>query len=171
MRKLLIAGILIFCAWAAYGQTPDGAQIHVGTFATTNSLNQVKVDNIGLQLAGQFCYRGACAGGEGLGNDGQAARSRYWGSYDVITLGKFALSGGAGFWRFGNVNGGFGQAGLSYRRFSSWGRYGNKNFTEAEGSFRVIDLEHFGIGPFYRFTRHGNASAEIHQAGLRLTFK
>lgn len=169
MKKILVFAILILMGYSAFGQ--DGAQIHVGAFATTNNLNQVRVDNIGLQLAGQFCYRGACAGGEGLGNDGRAARSRYWASYDVVKVGKLALSGGGGFWRFGNVNGGFGQAGLGYRRFNAFGRYGNKSFTEAEGSFRVIDLEHFGIGPFYRFTAHRHAGVEIHQAGLRLTFK
>jgi hypothetical protein len=169
MKKILAFVILILMSYSVFGQ--DGAQIHVGAFATTNNLNQVRADNIGLQLAGQFCYRGACAGGEGLGNDGRAARSRYWGSYDVVKIGKLALSGGAGFWRFGNDNGGFGQAGLVYRRFTGWGRYGNKNFTEAEGSFRVIDLEHFGLGPFYRYTAQRNQGAEIHQAGLRLVLR
>ncbi len=168
-RFLLTAAILLLASCAAYGQ--DGAQITVGAFATTNNLNQITADNIGLQIAGQFCFRGACAGGEGSGNDGRAARSRYWGSYEVMKVGKLALSGGAGFWRFGNQNGGFGQAGLGYRRFTAWGRYGNKNFTEAEGAFRVVDVEHFAVGPFYRFTAHRDAGQEIHQAGLRLWFK
>lgn len=168
-RTILILTAALILTGAAMAQS--GATISVDAFATTNNVNTIRVDNLGFGLRGSFCYEKACIGGEGLGNDGRAARSRYWGSYDVVQVGKLALTGGGGFWRFGNVNGGFGQAGIGYGRFNAWGRYGNKDFTEAEGSFQVIKEEHFGIAPFYRFTRHSNLAPEIHSAGLRLILK
>lgn len=175
MTRFFAALIIAFSLTAlATAQTPNGASITVGAFSTTNNLNQITRDNIGLSLAGQFCFRGACAGGEGVGNDGRAARSRYWVSYDAISFKKFAFSGGGGFYRFGTTNGGFGQAGLGYGRFNAWGRYGNKNFTEADGQFAVVSLQNLAVAPFYRYTRHDDdlgARQIIHSAGLRLTFK
>lgn len=171
-RFLLIFAAILLMAATATAQ--DGAQITVGAFATTNNGNTVSVENLGLALAGQFCYRGACAGGEALGNDGNPARSRYWGSYDVVRYRSLRLSGGGGFYRFGNGNGGFGQAGLALNRFSAWGRYGNRNFVEAQGRFNVLNLERLDLGPFYRYSRQDNEAGQRwrqHQAGLMLTFK
>ena len=174
MKKVLCLAILIFCAYSVFGQSKDGASITIGGFATTNNVNSIKVNNIGLSLAGEFHYERLGIGAEAAGHDGRPARSRYFGSFDLIQLKKIALSSGGGFYRTGVTNGGFGQAGLKINRLTAWGRYGNKNFVEARGQFSVLNLEHFAVGPFYQYTRQDLALAPrqvIHAGGLLFTLR
>ncbi len=171
-RTLLTLAFLFTLAAAAFAQ--DGASITAGVFATTNNVNTITANNIGLSLAGEFKYKRAAVGGEAMGHDGRPARARYFGNYDLLQWRGIQLSGGGGFYRTGTTDGGFGQAGLKYDRFSGWVRYGNKNFVEADAQFAVVSLAHAQIAPFYRYTRQDLDTAPrqlIHTAGLRLVLR
>lgn len=171
-RTLLTLAFLFALLTPAFAQS--GATVTVGAFATTNAGNTITFnrDNIGLALAGSYSFRGLTVGGEGAGNDGRAARSRYFGTFDAYTWRGFHLAAGGGYWRFGATGGGFGQASVKYDRLALWGRYGDKNFAEGEGSFAVLKLDHVAVRPFYRFSRHGDLTRQnFHSAGLYLDLR
>lgn len=175
-RILFFTAILLAVVVTTYAQssTSSGASITIGAFATANNINSINANNVGLSLAGEFKYDRLTIGGEVTGHDNRPARARYFGTFDAFQFKRASLYGGGGYYRTGKTNGGFGQAGLIVDRFTGWGRYGNKNFIEAHGQFAVLNLDHFAVAPFYRYTRQDLDLAPrqvIHTGGLLFTLR
>lgn len=170
MKRLFL--ILVFlAAFAVAGHAQVNLQ--ASGFAIVNS--SAGTQEFGYGLGGGYRYEKLYLGLDVFSdpsktNPKQPARGRAFVTWDLYDWKGLRLAVGGGGWKTGNETGGFGQAGLQFKRFSAWGRYGNQEFAEAEGVYEAIQAERFTVGPFYRVTRLQNLQT-LQQAGLRLTLR
>lgn len=166
----LVLSIALFClASPAFGQ----ASASIGAHYTANQDTQQ--GRFGADFAAGYEVKGLYFGGEASGNDGNRLRTRYFGRYGW-NVGDFRFSGGGGYFRFGSFrDGGFGQAGVDYKRFHGFGRIGNDRFLEAEAAYDLASFgDHVGLQICGRGTRHetfGGQTRRIYQAGMRLNIR
>lgn len=169
MKLMLLITLLLIAAMPAAAQVDVSASV----FAITNT--PAGAQQIGLGAGGGFRYERAYIGLDVFGdpsrqNPKQLTRGRAFLTYDAVSYAGFKFAVGGGGFKTGNETGGFGQLGLNYDRFTAWGRYGNQDFVEADGSFAVISTDRFAVAPFYRFTGLAG-QPRLHQAGLRFTLR
>ena len=164
---LLIALLLISSpVWAQ----DRGGFVSIGLHANANQ-SSANFDNIGLNGQLGYRYAGFLFQADGFGSDNNPARTRYGVAYTKEFRG-IAYSGGGGFYRFGQQNGGYGEVGAMRGRWSGFGRVGDQEFVEAEGAYRVATFGNVAVSGFYRFTHHDvNAiNWNGHLLGVRFTF-
>lgn len=172
--------VLLFLMSAPAGaQEAIQPEISISAYTLTNDRGQAR-DNIGLGIHGGVrLFKRFHLGAEAYGDHddpggGQTrTRSRYFGAYRVFDYQGLTVEAGAGGGKTGNEAVGFGQLGAHYRRLSLLGRYGEQDFVEAEGAFRLAEGPHWAFSPFYRYSKIKIAGADSEQqvAGLRVTIK
>lgn len=175
MRFFLTTLALLFALSLAAAPAAAQVTLNLSAFAVTNNPQAAGLQNFGYGLGGTYKYDRVAVGLEALAdpsrtNPRQATRLRAFADWKLAEWHGLTIAAGGGGWRTGADMGGFGHLRLKYDRLLLQGRYGNRQFTEAESAFEAIKTERFGIGPFYRFTWTQNFQS-LHQAGLRLTLR
>jgi hypothetical protein len=172
MRKLFLIQLVFLAITATANAQP---MVEASAYAVRPDNNVNAQQQFGYGLAGGLRFKQLYLGVDVFGdpaktNPKQLTRGRAFATWSLYEYEGVKFTAGGGGWKTGAEVGGFGQLGAEYKKLAVWGRYGNQSFAEAEGYYRILNLERMAAGPFYRFTRLNN-QPQLHQAGLRLTLR
>jgi len=183
MRKIPLILLALFLHATAQAQDkPVNAHIEISAFTVTNNRGQTP-DNIGLGIAGGVnLFRRLYLGAEAFGDHDDPGgaktrvRTRYFGTFQFYEIGPLNLSVGGGGGKTGNEAFGFGQLGVRIPALAGldvFGRYGNQDAVEADGSVALLDSDNWAFRGFYRYSKIkiANLDSEQQIAGVRLVIK